>query len=174
MHRGLLLLAASAGGALAFLPAQNPPWPAQWDLINSTISMVCNSSGWFNTSVGSQFGIVSIDWSNAKAQWANAHPMDCEERLLQQAVDFKTANPASHVFVYRNLVKVGLCVVPGGRALPHQRGRARATDACGRAVRPARAAVAARPASARAAVALGLVRSLIRVRCTCRAHDRSG
>lgn len=24
-------------------------------------------------------------WSNAKAQWAVARPMDCEERLVQQA-----------------------------------------------------------------------------------------
>jgi hypothetical protein len=48
---------------------------------------------------------VSYDWSNAKAQWAASKPMDCEERLLQQATMTKQLNPASHVFVYRNVVK---------------------------------------------------------------------
>lgn len=52
-----------------------------------------------------EFGIVSYDWSNAKAQWAASKPMDCEERLLQQATMTKQLNPASHVFVYRNVVK---------------------------------------------------------------------
>jgi len=65
----------------------------------------CNSSGWSSPERGGTFGIVSYDWSNAKAQWAAAKPMDCEERLVQQAVMTKTANPASHVFVYRNVVK---------------------------------------------------------------------
>jgi hypothetical protein len=36
----------------------------------STITMACNSSGWFNATIGAQFGITSYDWSNAKAQWA--------------------------------------------------------------------------------------------------------
>ena len=45
------------------------------------------------------------DWSNAKAQWVDAQPMDCEERLLTQAMFTKKANPSSHVFVHRNLVK---------------------------------------------------------------------
>lgn len=55
--------------------------------------------------LGSQFGIVSYDWSNAKAQWAAAKPMDCEERLLKQAEMTAAMNPDSRVFVYRNLVK---------------------------------------------------------------------
>lgn len=67
--------------------------------------MACNSSGWFNASLAAQFGVVTFDWSNAKAQWANAKPMDCQERLITQAERTKALNPAAHVGVYRNLVK---------------------------------------------------------------------
>jgi hypothetical protein len=66
----------------------------------STLVMTCNGSGWSNPQRGAQFGIVSYDWSNAKAQWAAAKPMDCEERLLQQAAMTKALNPDAHVFVY--------------------------------------------------------------------------
>ncbi len=44
--------------------------------------------------------------SNAKDQWAAAKPMDCEERLLEQAAMTKALNPDTHTWVYRNLVKV--------------------------------------------------------------------
>ena len=69
------------------------------------MTMACNGSGWFNTALASEFGITSFDWSNAKAQWANQKPMDCEERLVTQASMTKARNPATNVFVYRNLVK---------------------------------------------------------------------
>ena len=32
-----------------------------------------------------KFGIVVYDWSNAKAIWANAHPMSSEELITKQA-----------------------------------------------------------------------------------------
>lgn len=49
---------------------------------------------------------MSYDWSNAKAQWAAATPMDCEERLLKQAEMTKTSSKnRTKVFVYRNVVK---------------------------------------------------------------------
>eukprot|EP00471_Norrisiella_sphaerica_P000396 CAMPEP_0184488090 /NCGR_PEP_ID=MMETSP0113_2-20130426/10521_1 /TAXON_ID=91329 /ORGANISM="Norrisiella sphaerica, Strain BC52" /LENGTH=420 /DNA_ID=CAMNT_0026870567 /DNA_START=299 /DNA_END=1561 /DNA_ORIENTATION=- len=71
----------------------------------STLTMQCNSSGWSSPSRGSEFGVVSYDWSNAKDQWAAMKPMDCEERLQRQAHMTKKRNPSSKVFVYRNLVK---------------------------------------------------------------------
>jgi len=71
----------------------------------STLTMQCNGSGWSSPDRGAQFGIVSYDWSNAKAQWAAAKPMDCEERLLKQAEMTAALNPNSRVFAYRNLVK---------------------------------------------------------------------
>ena len=45
--------------------------------------MQCNSSGWSSVDRGAAFGIISYDWSNAKQQWANQQPMDCEERLQE-------------------------------------------------------------------------------------------
>jgi hypothetical protein len=71
----------------------------------STLVMTCNNSGWSNPHRGAQFGIASYDWSNAKAQWAAAKPMDCEERLLEQAMQTKSQNRQTHTWVYRNLVK---------------------------------------------------------------------
>lgn len=94
-----------AATALAFLPFQNPPWPATYSMSMSSITMACNQSGYFNTSVAGAFGITSFDWSNAKAQWAVARPMDCEERLQTQAEMTKAVNPSTHVLGYRNLVK---------------------------------------------------------------------
>lgn len=87
-----------------YLPPQNPPWPPTYNMSESLITMQCNSSGLSNPFRGAQFGIVSYDWSNAKAQWATSKPMDCEERLVEQAVMTKEAG-AKHVFVYRNIVK---------------------------------------------------------------------
>ena len=55
--------------------------------------------------MGGWFGVISYDWSNAKAQWAKSKPMDDEERLVTQAAMTKAASPDSRVFVYRNLVK---------------------------------------------------------------------
>ena len=90
--------------AQSVLPPTNPPWPPEWRLSRSTLTMQCNSSGWSSPERAAPFGIVSYDWSNAKAQWAAAKPMDCEERLLDQARMSKKAG-AEHVFVYRNVVK---------------------------------------------------------------------
>ena len=67
--------------------------------------MPCNHSGLANASFFSRFGIVDFDWSNAKLEWANQHPMDCEERLVKQAQMVKAVNPTAKVWVYRNLVK---------------------------------------------------------------------
>eukprot|EP01064_Diplonema_japonicum_P020338 TRINITY_DN295_c1_g1_i1.p1 TRINITY_DN295_c1_g1~~TRINITY_DN295_c1_g1_i1.p1 ORF type:complete len:427 (+),score=126.79 TRINITY_DN295_c1_g1_i1:46-1326(+) len=91
--------------ATAFLPYQNPRWPATYNMSMSSITMACNGSGWYDPSLGGAFGITSYDWSNAKKQWANAKPMDCEERLVTQATMTKKVNPNTNVFVYRNLVK---------------------------------------------------------------------
>ena len=52
-----------------------------------------------------QFGIVDVDWSNAKDEWSRASPMDCQERLVEQAAQLKAAHPDSKVWVYRNIVK---------------------------------------------------------------------
>ena len=85
--------------------------------------MPCNYSGMtdMSSSVG-KFGIVDYDWSNMKKTWANAHPMDAEELMIDQAKRRKAALcpdkcpypagcpdkatcPQARTWVYRNLVK---------------------------------------------------------------------
>ena len=54
------------------------------------------------------YGLIDIDWSNAKAKWVNTAPhMTCEEDLVKQAELIKRDNPlgaAQKVWVYRNPV----------------------------------------------------------------------
>ena len=82
-----------------------PPWPATYNMSLSTIMMPCNDSGYMDAATAGAWGIVDYDWSNAKQLWANAKPMDCQERLATQASSTKRASPSTRVFVYRNLVK---------------------------------------------------------------------
>ena len=85
-----------------------PKWPPTYQMNSSTIIMTCNYSGYMDQNALkelSKYGIVDIDWSNAKELWSNASPMDCEERLLTQAKAIKATNPNTRVMVYRNLVK---------------------------------------------------------------------
>lgn len=164
-----LLLATMAGATVGaqMLGPTNPPWSPTWNMSMSTLTMACNSSGWYpslprgllsppltlsmrepsdplvilkyhlytvrsSPTRGAAFGITSYDWythararqhahththrhtrahkstglrSNTKKQWAAAKPMDCEERLLEQARKTKNLNKDGKVFVYRNLVK---------------------------------------------------------------------
>ena len=50
-----------------FLPMQNPPWgPHNYNMSQSSITMACNASGWFDIDVGAAFGITSYDWRYAR------------------------------------------------------------------------------------------------------------
>lgn len=71
----------------------------------STIVMICNNSGYTNPSSTKGWGIVDFDWSNAKALWASAKPMNCEELLVEQVALTTAASPGTTVWVYRNAVK---------------------------------------------------------------------
>jgi hypothetical protein len=83
----------------------NPPWLPTYQLLHgSLITMQANSSGFSSPVRGSEFGIVSYDWSNAKDIWAKQKPMNCEELLTEQAEQTKLRG-TEHVFVYRNIVK---------------------------------------------------------------------
>jgi len=90
---------------IASVSASVPQWTPTYSMPLSTIVMPCNYSGWFDTNMTAQFGVVDFDWSNAKQMWANQQPMDCEERLMTQAAMVKAVNPQAKVWVYRNLVK---------------------------------------------------------------------
>ena len=87
------------------LSNMNPPWPPTYDMAMSTWSMACNSHNWSSPERGSAFGVVSYDWSNQKAAWAKARPMDSGKMLLEQARRVKALNTSTRVFVYRNIVK---------------------------------------------------------------------
>ena len=70
--------------AVAFLPhilqsvdyrsSQNlsDRYPVTWQMNQSTIIMPCNTSGYYRPDVAAQYGLVDIDWSNEKNDWANA------------------------------------------------------------------------------------------------------
>ena len=67
--------------------------------------MTCNNSGFIDPSTTKGWTIVDVDWSNAKAQWAAAKPMNCEELLIQQVEMTAAASPGTTSFVYRNAIK---------------------------------------------------------------------
>ena len=48
-----------------------------------------------------KFGIVVYDWSNAKAIWANAHPMSSEELITKQAEKVYADRPGRPGFAPR-------------------------------------------------------------------------
>jgi hypothetical protein len=68
----------------------------------STVAQPCNATDYF--SQGSEFGMVSFDWSNAKQVWSkNPNTLtNCSEMLVEQAKRVKTTSPSTKVFVYRN------------------------------------------------------------------------
>jgi len=66
--------------------------------------------GFHNVSEAVQWGVTVYDWSNAKALWTNAHPMNCDELLTRQAEMVQAADPGvpgeqPRVWVYRNTAK---------------------------------------------------------------------
>eukprot|EP01079_Euglenida_sp_SAG-EU17-18_P002446 gene2447-3216_t len=98
-----------------------PPWKPTWNMSRSTAWYGCNASGLHDVAEAVRWGIVVYDWplpctigepqalplpslrSNAKALWANAHPMDDDGMLLRQAEMVLAAD--SGVWVYRNKIK---------------------------------------------------------------------
>ena len=98
---GLMLLLLHPLSVTAIVPN----WEQTWRLPASTVLMPCNWTGFLQESAYRNWGLVDIDWSNARAVWSSAEPMTCQETLLQQARAVKAATPGAKVMVYRNLVK---------------------------------------------------------------------
>ena len=70
----------------------------------------CNHSGYHDPHYAAQFGVVSYDWSNDKARWAQTKPMNCEEMLTKQAemvleLDAGIEGEQPKVWIYRNTIK---------------------------------------------------------------------
>ena len=88
------------------LPGQVPSWPVSFSMNASSFVMLCSREGFLNASQTGGFSIVDVDWSNARSLWARAQPMNCEELLLQQALQIKQSSPSTRVYIYRNSVKM--------------------------------------------------------------------
>jgi hypothetical protein len=88
-------------GGGPFLPSS---WPPTYDVARSTIMMPCRTAGLMEPEAVRGWGVVSYDWSNGKAQWTQATPMNCTEMLEQQAALTKSAFPQAKVWVYRNSI----------------------------------------------------------------------
>lgn len=79
-------LMLSIPAAMAFLPMQNPPWPPTYNMSMSTLTMACNSSGWFNNTVGAAFGITSYDVSSfSSPRQLICHPTGLASGIVRQA-----------------------------------------------------------------------------------------
>lgn len=87
-----------------------PSWKPTWNLLNSTVLYTCNNTGMHDVRHANKFGVVVYDWSNAKAIWANAHPMTSEELITKQAEMVYADKPGvegymPRVWAYRNTIK---------------------------------------------------------------------
>jgi hypothetical protein len=87
-----------------------PKWKPTWNMSRSTMLYTCNHSGFHDANYAARFGVVSYDWSNDKAEWAQAKPMNCEEMLTKQAdkvlaIDAGIENEQPKVWIYRNTIK---------------------------------------------------------------------
>lgn len=90
------LISAGVVAAAACSSAQTVPnWEPTYDMQRSTIVQPCNMSGFLEPiSFYAQFGIVDIDWSNAKSTWVQP-PMSCEEQLVNQVRSFLLSSAVS-------------------------------------------------------------------------------
>lgn len=90
--------------------AMLPKWKPTWNMARSTMLYTCNHSGFHDARYAARFGVVSYDWSNAKAEWAQNKPMNCEEMLTKQAemvlaLDAGIDGEQPRVWIYRNTIK---------------------------------------------------------------------
>ena len=59
-----------------------PPWKPTWSMRRSTVLYACNSSGPHNIDEAAAYGITVYDWSHAKLEWVNNHPMNGAHHLF--------------------------------------------------------------------------------------------
>jgi len=94
------LLVLTAG----YADAQLPQMEQTYLMSRSTIIMPCNYSGFTDPASTAGFSIVDFDWSNSKAEWAKAKPMNDEELLMEQVEMTVAATEGTTVWVYRNSI----------------------------------------------------------------------
>eukprot|EP00656_Telonema_subtile_P006640 TRINITY_DN13077_c0_g1_i2.p1 TRINITY_DN13077_c0_g1~~TRINITY_DN13077_c0_g1_i2.p1 ORF type:complete len:153 (+),score=34.43 TRINITY_DN13077_c0_g1_i2:148-606(+) len=81
-----------------------PPFPATYNLSKSTMIQTCASSASSSLDYLRDWGTVSYDWSNLNAVWHADHPMDSDQKLVDQAARAAKAAPDTQIWIYRNLV----------------------------------------------------------------------
>jgi hypothetical protein len=93
--------------ATTALPAHLlPRWEPSYEMAQSTIIQPCNWSGTMDSQWLAKWGIVSMDWSNARREWEQSKPMNCDKMLFEQLKGIKEASKnKTKVFTYRNIVK---------------------------------------------------------------------
>ena len=79
-----------------------PKWSPTYDLQRSLAAMPCNESGWSDSALFSQLGIVTYDMNNAHDIWEKNVPSNPEEVLEQQCAMTKRHSPDVKCGVYRN------------------------------------------------------------------------
>ena len=82
-----------------------PTWVQSWAVANSLATYACNYSGFFEPAYTRQFSLIALDWSTGKQAWANQHPMDAEQLMVDQVNAIEAARPGTISLVYRNTVK---------------------------------------------------------------------
>lgn len=82
-----------------------PTWVQSWAVANSTVIYACNYSGFYDPDFIAQFALVQLDWSTGKDLWANMHPMDAEQLMVEQVDRIQRGRPGTITMVYRNTVK---------------------------------------------------------------------
>ena len=110
MQRWLLLVLGTATAvgdksSDACPSCANPPWPASFRLMDNTLTMTCNHSGWTDPMLAANFAVVSYDWHNNKENWCKDQPMDNEASLIKQAHMTRAYTNRSRIWLYRNIVK---------------------------------------------------------------------
>ena len=82
-----------------------PPWPAQWSLTMSTAITVSNTRSYWMPPVTQPYGLVSLDWSNARVYWRHSDPADstCEATSSAIASALKAQSPQTRVMMYQDL-----------------------------------------------------------------------
>ena len=53
-----------------------------------TYAQPCNTSGWFDPVLAGKYGLADFDWSTGRDIWANGHPMNNGEVLIEQVMCF--------------------------------------------------------------------------------------
>lgn len=100
-----IALCCGLHGAMALAPKYEPTY----NMALSSTVMPCNNAELMSSGPNwptiRGYGLIDIDWSNAKQKWINTSPMSCEEDLLKQAELIKANNTLGvhqKVWVYRN------------------------------------------------------------------------